>query len=135
MVRGSRLIMGHTQHTHTHFLSLSREQTWREFHDCNHLPTWVEMTVTLPYAQAGFPEDMFKGAIKSAVFGGGPPFETAVERVLILSVLTTAAGSTCAGDMPCSECERKKQGQKQRERGADMTQRQRFGKRSCILQI
>ena len=68
---------------------------WREFHDCNHHPTWVNMTVTLPYAQADFPEDTFKMAIGGAVFGGGPEEGIADRRVEVLSV--EAAGSVCVG--------------------------------------
>jgi len=68
---------------------------WHEFHDCNHHPTWVSMTVTMPYTQGDLPEEAFKTAIGSLLFFGGPEENIADRRVEVL--LAAAAGSSCGG--------------------------------------
>ena len=64
--------------------SSSLSQLWREFRDCNHVPTWVNMTLALPYGQADFPELAFRKAVGAAVFGSGPEEDVADLRVEVL---------------------------------------------------
>ena len=84
-------------------LPLHLVQLWREFWDCNHVPTWVQMTVTLPDDLASFRADSFREAIGTAVFEGGPENDIARMRVKVIPLPTFPPDPTLTTlTIPCN---------------------------------